>query len=68
MTELLTVSAGLFGWFVLGCVVLAAIDDAEQSLFKWARQAPYGLYVPTVMAWPAIFGVWFWQKTKELMK
>ena len=55
---------GLFVWFVVGCGVLAAIDDEDQRLFKWASSAPLPLlYEITVMCWPFI--VWLWWKNRR---
>ena len=48
-----------FLWYILGCVVLASIDDKEQSLLKWATTAPNDLvYLLLVWVWPIV--VYFW--------
>lgn len=48
---------GLPVWFLLGTVVLAAIDDDDLSLLGWASACPLGVWLP-VMAWPIV--AWFW--------
>ena len=54
---------GLLVWFVIGCTVLAAIDDKDTSLYKWASNAPLPLlYELTVMAWPIILLFWIRRK------
>ncbi len=51
--------AAAFCWFVIGCGVLAAIDDDRSTLFKWARSAPnQALYVGAVMLWPLVVYLW----------
>lgn len=51
-------------WFIVGCAVLSAIDDADQRLFKWASSCPLpGGYVLTVTMWPIIF--WFWHRSRK---
>lgn len=52
-----------FTWFAIGCAVLSFLDDEKQSLFQWARSAPYGLYVPVVMSWPVV--MFFWMKGRK---
>lgn len=45
-------------WFIIGCGVLAFIDD-NQMLFKWASSCPIPFgYELTVMAWPIILFIW----------
>lgn len=58
---LLWIGGGLFTWFFLGCLVCEGIDDSEQRLFKWVSSAPFGLFVPTVMAWPVLLWLWWRQ-------
>jgi hypothetical protein len=50
-------------WFVVGSAVLAFIDDSLQSLYHWAKAAPFGLYVPIVMVWPLI--AWLWLRRER---
>lgn len=55
---------GLFAWFLIGCGVLAAIDNEDQRLFKWAKDCPVPLgYELTIMAWPVI--LWLWWKNRR---
>lgn len=69
MNELLDMTVvqvfiGLFVWFLVGCGVLAAIDDKEKRLFNWAKSAPLPmLYELAVMAWPYI--LWLWWKDRR---
>ena len=64
MYILLLIILILMGWFIIGCIVLAAIDDEHQSLLKWASSCPiiFG-YEITVMCWPII--VWYWWKRRD---
>lgn len=47
-------------WFIVGCIILCAMDDEAQSLFNWTKDCPIpGGYVLTVTAWPIIvYYVW----------
>lgn len=65
MTTLLIIAGSLHVWFFIGCVVLASVDDKNQSLFKWASSAPYGLYFPTVLAWPVILWLLWLDKQSD---
>ena len=49
-------------WWLIGCVVLALIDDENGSLLKWADKAPYGID----MFFPIFFPVFlfYWIKRK----
>lgn len=65
MIEILTLTPvrwalGLLIWFVIGCAVLATIDDENESLRKWAFRAPFlFLYEIIVMSWPIILFFWY---------
>lgn len=51
---------GLLAWFLIGCVVLAIIDDKDRRLFKWAKDCPIPFgYELTVTAWPVILWLWW---------
>jgi hypothetical protein len=51
-------------WCVIGCGVLAAIDDDEKRLFHWAKKSPIvGGYTIVVTAWPVI--LWMWWRSKR---
>ena len=41
-------------WILLGCFVLASMDDENQSILKWAKTAPFPIPGPIVAAfiWP----------------
>jgi len=45
------------GWYVLGCIVLAAIDDERESLRLWARSGPFGRngVALVVTLWPVVW-------------
>ncbi len=65
MVVVLWIFGAMFIWIIVGCGVLAAIDDEDQRLFKWATSAPFKhpLYELTVMLWPYI--LWLWWKGKK---
>ena len=48
--------------YLLGCAVLAYIDDSERRLFKWASSNSL-LYSFVVMFW--FITVFFWYKNKN---
>lgn len=53
------IAVGWTGWYVLGCMVLAAVDDGRGSLRLWARSGPWGRdgVGLVVMLWPVV--VWW---------
>jgi len=57
MNELVWIAVACTGWYVLGCMVLAAIDDEQESLRLWARSGPFGEggFVLVVMLWPVVW-------------
>jgi hypothetical protein len=46
-------------WYVIGCAVLATIDDKDERLWKWVKTCPipYG-YLLSIMLWPIL--AYFW--------
>ena len=56
----------IFGWIFFGCVVMAAIDDAEGRILEWAKRN--GLWwIPIIwpyMTWIACKKGWFDRNTK----
>jgi len=54
----------LFGWPLLGCAVLAAVDDDERRLFEWARSAPPCGYSMVLILWPIVAAVWVWGRLR----
>lgn len=51
--------AGFLIWYLIGCAVMVHIDDKNQTLFKWAKQAPLEiLFVAFIMAWPYVWFKW----------
>jgi len=57
VNELVWIAVACTGWYVLGCMVLAAIDDEQESLRLWARSGPLGEggVVLVVMLWPVVW-------------
>jgi len=52
------------GWIILGCGVLAAVDNRERSLYEWARSAPNQLlYVLVLIAWPYVAWKFRWSRS-----
>ncbi|CAN7525996.1 hypothetical protein LJR071_003573 [Pseudomonas sp. LjRoot71] len=50
-------------WFIVGCAVLAFIDDENKSLFNWCKSCPVpGGYEIAVLAWPVITFYWLRQR------
>ena len=66
MSELAWVAVGWAGWYVLGCGVLAAIDDQQESLRLWARSGPFGRngVGVVVMLWPVVW--WMARRSRVL--
>ena len=58
----LYILAGLMLWIILGCGMLASIDDDEERLLKWAKSGPFGgIGVGfTILLWPV--AMYFWYK------
>lgn len=48
-------------WMVLGCMILAFIDDETQSLLKWADACPLGIG-SVIVCWPIVAWVWYFPK------
>lgn len=64
MTELIIIWLFFVLWFLLGCLVLSAIDDDNNTLYRWASNCPIPLgYELTVLAWPVV--LYFWWKVKK---
>lgn len=55
---------GLLCWVVVGSVVLTLIDDNEQSLYRWAGEAPYGLSWLVTFSWPVLLALWLVTRLK----
>jgi hypothetical protein len=52
-------AGAVFFWYVLGCAVLAWVDDDRWSLYSWAATAPNrAVFILVVLAWPLV--VWRW--------
>lgn len=64
MSELAWIAVGWTGWYVLGCIVLAAIDDEQESLRLWARSGPLGRNGVglVVMLWPVV--LWMTRRSR----
>lgn len=59
----LLIIAAITVWFLLGCAVLAFIDDENKSLFNWCKSCPLPCgYELTVFAWPIIAFYWLRQR------
>jgi hypothetical protein len=50
---LLYSSLALLIWIIVGCAVMAALDDESLSLLEWVKSSPFG-FTRTVIAWPAL--------------
>jgi hypothetical protein len=68
MTTFWWIVVGVAANYLLGCIVLPAIDDEDHNLFHWARSCerlPGTMFVLVVMLWPLV-AFWFlrdrWRK------
>jgi len=57
--KVLTVLIAWIVWALLGCVVLAFVDDDRHSLFNWAIKCPVPLgYELVLTLWPFVVIAW----------
>lgn len=51
---------GLIIWYLIGCVVLAAIDENEE-LFEWAKSGKGFYFLLVVMFFPIVVYKYFYR-------
>lgn len=66
MAIIIGVFVGVLLWHFIGIVAITAIDDDNQSIYKWAMSAPNGFYSGMVLTlWPLIVAYNYYLKHKK---